>query len=933
MTTKIPNTTVEVAFDGGPFSSSYTWTDITPWVEGFSVSRGRSYELDRIEAGTLTLDLDNSDGRFTPGKVANTANLLANAPGTKDLSGAANGTVITSIPMGQVDDDGLTRVIGMRLSTSGPSVSGYFAVKWLNSSGGTISFYIGTRFVADSYATVYTHLEAPPAGTVNATVYVYADTYPDGNTSLTVNYDQQSWQKAAPYYPNVLPRRRIRVRTSNLTPKDVSTGGDVSRSSALFSTSHAAGQSNSWTTYPKSGAGAVRVDFGNNGTTDYASGIRCGYASGGKPYGLAHVAAGQPYSIGTQIRLGASSPAVKVVQRIRWYDVNCNYLSTSASCAPATLQNGVYVPVTLTNQYAPTGAVWAGIEVGTSGGDGPNGYLMVDELQLQQGTTLDEWTPGGAIFHGYVEKWPMKPDDLMATSQLSAVDGFSVLGTTELRTPFEANILSTDPVGYWPLGDPVGATALANAANDQQPAKLVASKYGGATPLLGATSIVAKDQDTTSYSLANVSANTGTVVDICDGGNRNYPLGTDFAVAFWTTAVRPSAGSYVTLFAGWSDTGAQFMTIRMDSTGKVTLSATFTDGTTQVINSSAVASSSVANFVVANITSGHAQLFLNNVANLDTGPTPTSTDIRDLRWASFAGQQGQSVYTEYANGRHGHLAIWNRNLTSAEMTDMWNLGQGADYTEGEAARLARIANMGDYAGEQALDGSMSTLQGPSWSSGTTALEALQSAAEAANGYVFMDGDGRLTYHNRQRRQSAIVRFTLDDTLGTPFEPGLEFTMDEDRLINEVTYQRTGGISGVLRDADSIATYGRKTKSLDLPITSDSEVQDASYTLLNIYADPIVRCDQVTLMATATPGLFGIALGIEIGDRITLSNLPASAPASSMDFYVEAVNTQVTADGTNNWVTTLNLSPASQSDIWLLEDPILGRLDRTAVLAY
>jgi hypothetical protein len=132
----------------------------------------------------------------------------------------------------------------------------------------------------------------------------------------------------------------------------------------------------------------------------------------------------------------------------------------------------------------------------------------------------------------------------------------------------------------------------------------------------------------------------------------------------------------------------------------------------------------------------------------------------------------------------------------------------------------------------------------------------------------------------------------------------------------------------------VATYGRKSTSIERRITLDSEIQDAAYSLLNTYATPGVRCDQVTLNASATPGLFLIALGVEVGDRITLADLPTAAPDSSADFYVEAVNIQATADGgTPEWTATLSLSPASASDVWLLEDPILGRIDRTAVLAY
>ncbi|MFJ5997546.1 LamG-like jellyroll fold domain-containing protein [Streptomyces sp. NPDC092370] len=933
----IPKVTVEVAFDGGPFSSSYSWTDISDYVEGFQVRRGRNNELDRIEAGTLSLKLDNSDGRFTPGKQKSGGNILSGFSGQYiwDLNGRANNTVMSTINVGAVDDDQKPRIMSRTVYTSGAPVSCYFAVKWLDAGGNTLRWVQGTRFVADSSPAVYTHEEAPPAGTATAVLYIYADTYPEGNAGLTAYGEKAEWFKTQPYYPNVVPRRRVRVRTANLTPKDVSTGGDVTHSSAMFSTSHSAGTSNSWAEVPKSGAGSIRVDLGNNGTADFASSIRCGYTDGAKAYGCAKAVPGQAYSTRVQVRLGASSPAVSVKLLVRWYDSAGNLITTSSSSAAVALQNGVWVPVSLTGVVAPVGTVWAGVSIGTTGGDGGGtGYLFIDEIQLEQGSTLSEWSPGGSIFHGYIEKWPVAVDGLTASVDVSAVDGFSVLGNTDLRSAMQAEILRAEPVGYWPLGDPVGSTRLENLANDQQPAKLVASKYGPGTPLLGAESIVARDA-TTCYSLANVSSNQGTVVDICEGGTRTFPLGTDFTVGFWTNPTRPSAGNWVTLFHSWADTGHELLKIRMDSNGYLGVTTTYTEGTVTSFVSGSPLASGVSHFIMVHIQQGLTRLYYDgDFRDSDTGPTPTNKDIRDLRWASFGGRQAGSIYNEYSNGRHGHLFIMDRRMSWQEQRDIWNLGQGTALTENENARIARIADMAKYQGETALDAGLSALLEPDWSTGASALDELQGAAQDASGYLFMDGDGRLTYHNRARRQAAAVRFTLGDSVGLPWEPGLQFEMDEDRIINEVTYKRRNGTEGVLKDQASIAAYGRKSASIELGVTSDQAIQDAAYTRLNTYAQPMVRCDSVTLKASATPGLFIVALGVEIGDRITLTDLPTAAPDSELDFYVEAIDTDVSVNGsTLEWVTTLSLSPADGSDVWILEDSTLGRLDRTAVLAY
>jgi hypothetical protein len=304
-----------------------------------------------------------------------------------------------------------------------------------------------------------------------------------------------------------------------------------------------------------------------------------------------------------------------------------------------------------------------------------------------------------------------------------------------------------------------------------------------------------------------------------------------------------------------------------------------------------------------------------------------------MRWSSLAGAQAGSVYTEYANGRYGHVALWDRALSEAEVIELWAVADngGAVFSESEADRVMRIARYGSFTGEVATDAGLSALLSPSWSEGATALEEVQLAAGDGSGYAFMDGDGRLTFHNRARRQSAPVRYVLSDTTGTPFEPGLEFDMDGDQVVNEVAYKRPDGVESTLRDNTSISTYGRKSRSIELRVTQDSAVVDAAYSMVSIYANPIVRCDQVVLKPTATPALFPIVLGIEIGDRITLADLPDTAPASSSEYYVEAIDIQVDADGTTPvWVATLSLSPASATDVFVLED---SALDDAFGLAY
>lgn len=76
---------VEAAFGYSITAASPAWTDITPYVDliaGVSMGRGASDEQSETQPGTCTLTLDNSDGRFSPGRASGAyyPNIKKNVP-------------------------------------------------------------------------------------------------------------------------------------------------------------------------------------------------------------------------------------------------------------------------------------------------------------------------------------------------------------------------------------------------------------------------------------------------------------------------------------------------------------------------------------------------------------------------------------------------------------------------------------------------------------------------------------------------------------------------------------------------------------------------------------------------------------------------------------------------------------------------------------
>ena len=62
--------TVRVAFASNPWEAAPTWADVSHDVLSFKIQRGRFHELDRMEAGTASIVLDNASANYWPDNAA-----------------------------------------------------------------------------------------------------------------------------------------------------------------------------------------------------------------------------------------------------------------------------------------------------------------------------------------------------------------------------------------------------------------------------------------------------------------------------------------------------------------------------------------------------------------------------------------------------------------------------------------------------------------------------------------------------------------------------------------------------------------------------------------------------------------------------------------------------------------------------------------------
>lgn len=810
------------------------------------------------------------------------------------------------------------------------------------------------------------------------------------------------------FAPNVKLFRQCRIRvplasTQNLLPQIIATGlstMDPTSDSAgnwFYSAVGSVAQAANLAAAPSGQTTAVAWTSPvgtTNGSPLYAGVVNAAAPSATGPVAdCVQVTAALQYTLSAYfMRVASADATVQVQISLRWYDINGNTLSTSASASTTVPTVGSWARATVTGT-APAGAVWARPRffIQTPATTTAANTIYATGWQLEQAAAATSWADPGLtqfIFTGMDERLPQtwtEQNGTYGTSEPIGIDAMGALAVFTLKDPFVNEVLALNPNIFYTLSDPQGSSACSDISGKRVAAPIENSPYGVGSLTLG-SSITAT---TTPSGLF-----LGTAGPVATFNNNPSETGSlQFAETFvslhkttvtpgppvsgnWTriihfrSAAAPGASAAYILwnaippsYGAGSNAEIQF---QLQGTGGPTgavfmVVAGATGGTPSYSGATNLCDGNWHQLAISCDGSGNVAFYVDG-AQVGTGSItlPTSGIAVDVIGASV--QLGTNLYKGGFVGDAACAIELPFAATVAQMTNLYNSWRTASSGDSSGARYQRVLTWIGWTGPTKIDTGQTASMGPATdNTGSTALDALNNIALTENGDSYASSAGIITFKARSARynkRTPLYTFGEGAPVGTAGEWPCEIAAieyDSSHLAGIVQVTQYQGPLFTAASAPSQLSYFPRTYQRTVNVTNPAEAQDAANYLLSQLKDPHLRPDTIRLHPSAVPGLFAVCVSLSKGTRIRLIKRPNGAPAVTVDAFVEKrdwswdpdtgdvyLDVQASpADLTNYWQigalhTTLNLQAASgqaKATINALSDAAVNTLAQSLPWAY
>ena len=215
------------------------------------------------------------------------------------------------------------------------------------------------------------------------------------------------------------------------------------------------------------------------------------------------------------------------------------------------------------------------------------------------------------------------------------------------------------------------------------------------------------------------------------------------------------------------------------------------------------------------------------------------------------------------------------------------------------------------------------------------LQAIQTVEQTEFGAFFIGRDGKATFFDRNTVSllSDLTPFEYTDVRPIPSGSypyqDVDFTFDDQLVLNDVSVTRIGGTAQIVTDQDSIDTYYYKSgQRTNLLMETDGEALDQAQMLIASRKNAQLEIQSMTLNLNADVNEFNTFDNLRL-DIYRLINITKSMPGGSFitrELFVQGVNHDVTP---NNWnITVYTSEPIIQA--FILDSTTQGILDENAL---
>jgi hypothetical protein len=289
-----------------------------------------------------------------------------------------------------------------------------------------------------------------------------------------------------------------------------------------------------------------------------------------------------------------------------------------------------------------------------------------------------------------------------------------------------------------------------------------------------------------------------------------------------------------------------------------------------------------------------------------------------------------------------NMAMYATPLTSAQRIAHYQRGIG-NLGELSGTRAQRLLTQ--YWSTSIVTDPGKTQMGTDFAyNGQQLLGVLQGIADTEGGLVWVDAAGKVHFDDRGTRyaNAPTAQFTFGENAVGGELPYTEVQYDYDPtyVYSEADLTAPSGLVYKSVNATSQANYGQRILSKQPQMANDWDVAQAANFYTQRYAAPAgapgtstpPRVSKMTISPSSNPNLFGAALSLDIGSRVTVKRRTSPGMTITGDYYIEQIAHHITGDP-GTWTVDYQMSPVFVPQTWKLADAVNGVLGSTTVCVY